>query len=156
MHTYMLPLANSIRNHDLRCHYYVMSFHVMLTICSYLFLSLQGSETGGTTWQHDWEEPERRTTSFPLSTQIKVSQKFFSCCLMEFFYILEVSYIHIYINFKLPFGQSILMFLFMNSLFIRLLLVAKHFEHYFSNYLESTAAASLLCSIWLISDLKIV
>lgn len=29
-------------------------------------------------------------------------------------------------------------------------MVAKHFEHYFSNYLESIAAASLLFSIWLV------
>lgn len=40
--TYVLPLANSSSTHVLHCQYYVMSYYVTLTICSYLSLSLKG------------------------------------------------------------------------------------------------------------------
>lgn len=44
--SYMLPLGNIICNHDLHCCYYVMSYHVRLTIHSDSSLFLEALETG--------------------------------------------------------------------------------------------------------------
>lgn len=72
--TYMLPLGNIISNHDFHCRNYVMSYHVTLTIHSYLSLSLKALETGVTgddipaQLGRTWEAHLRRT---PLSTHIK-------------------------------------------------------------------------------------